>query len=215
MPQTSSKRKKHKEGWRAGQYIQPKKVTTEVPGGAPIKRGLDKMMSTEKEGLWNLFNMTYIARKGWVNLQVLNGAEFHLYLYVNKEVCKDFIQNVADFLFNEEITIEKSFEEHGLSEIIEKKTVFTGSEGASVNNRKDSGPAKLFQNNFPYVSFDWFFSHQLEWSLHDALRAYMDTRHIFNASILLIWKVFKENTWVENFVWWAAKGSLSNWWEGY
>ena len=71
------------------------------------------MMSTEEEGLRKLFNTVYyIAMKGQpytdfeylVNLQVLNGTEFHLPLYINKEACRDFIQNIADFLFDEEIT---------------------------------------------------------------------------------------------------------------
>ena len=70
------------------------------------------MMSTEK-GLQKLCNTAYyIATKGQpytdfedlVNLQVLNGAQFYLSLYVNKEACRDFIQNIADFLFDEEIT---------------------------------------------------------------------------------------------------------------
>ena len=82
--------KEHEKGQRAEQSIQPKKVTIEVPSDAPIKRGLDKMMSSEKGGLRKLFNTAYyIARKGrsytdfedLVNLQVLNSAEFHLSSY--------------------------------------------------------------------------------------------------------------------------------------
>ena len=46
--------------------------------------------------------------------------------------------------------IEDSFEEHGLSEIIQK-IVFIGSDGALVNTRKNSGLVQLFQDNFPYV----------------------------------------------------------------
>ena len=45
------KQKEHKARQRPGQSIQSKKFTTEVPSDTPIKRGLDKMMSTEKEGL--------------------------------------------------------------------------------------------------------------------------------------------------------------------
>ena len=165
----------------------------------------------------------YIARIGrhyndfenLVNLQPLNGVEFHLSSHVNKEACRDFIQNIAEFLFDEDITkkldkvnfigllalmlagcwlllvcdsstdksvveqefiyitfidpgtyspvmkyftvvvhtlqdvtgikeaIENSFEEHGLSEIIEK-IVFIVSGRTSVNNGKDSGLATLF-----------------------------------------------------------------------
>ena len=42
------KEKEHKEGQRAGQSIQPKKVTIEVLSDIPIKLGLNRMMSTEK-----------------------------------------------------------------------------------------------------------------------------------------------------------------------
>ena len=72
----------------------------------------DKIMPTKKEVLWKLFNMAYImARKGWTyidfedlaNLQVLNGTKFYLSLYVNREVCIDIIQNIVNFLFDEEI----------------------------------------------------------------------------------------------------------------
>ena len=53
----------------------------------------------------------YIARIGrhytdfenLVNLQALNGAEFHLSSHVNKEACRDFIQNIAEFLFDEDV----------------------------------------------------------------------------------------------------------------
>ena len=165
----------------------------------------------------------YIARIGrhyndfenLVNLQPLNGVEFHLSSHVNKEACRDFIQNIAKFLFDEDVAkkldkvnfigllalklagcwlllvcdsstdksvveqefiyitfidpgtyspvmkyftvvvhtlqdvtgikeaIENSFEEHGLSEIIEK-IVFIVSGRTSVNNGKDSGLATLF-----------------------------------------------------------------------
>ena len=52
----------------------------------------------------------HIARKGWpytdfedlVNLQVLNGAEFYMSSF-DKEPCRNFIQNIADFLLDEEI----------------------------------------------------------------------------------------------------------------
>ena len=69
--------------------------------------------------------------------------------------------------------IENSFEQRGLTEIIEK-IVFIDPDGASVNSRKDSGLVKLFQDNFPNVSFVWCFSHRVERSLYDALKGYMD-----------------------------------------
>ena len=224
------------------------RFTIEVPSDAHIKIGLDKMMSTEKD-IYENCSIQHIILQGkgnlgkgntdfedLVNLQVLNGAEFHLSSYVNKEACGDSIQNIADFLFDEEIAkklrkvnfigllfdgstdksvveqeviyitfmdpdtylpmmkyftvvaptsqdltgikeaIENSFEEQRLSEIIEK-IVFIGLEGASVNSEKDSGFVKILQANFPYVTFVWCFSLQLEQSLYNAFKAYMDPIH--------------------------------------
>ena len=170
--------------------------------------------------VWKPYYIARIARhytdfEDLVNLPALNGAEFHLSSHVNKEACRDFIQNIAEFLFDEEIAkklgkvnfigllalmlagcwlllvcdsstdksvveqefiyitfidpdtyspvmkyftvvahtwqdvtnikeaIENNFEEHGLSEIIEK-IVFIVSDRTSVNSGKDSGLVTLF-----------------------------------------------------------------------
>lgn len=57
--------------------------------------------------------------------------------------------------------IENTFEEHGLSEIIEK-IILICSNGASVNSGENSGLPQLFQDNFPYGSFVWCVCHWLE-----------------------------------------------------
>ena len=52
--------------------------------------------------------------------------------------------------------------------------VFLGSDGASVNSIKNSGLIKLFQEELPWSSFIWCFSHRLELALKDALNEFME-----------------------------------------
>ena len=39
------------------------------------------------------------------------------------------------------------------------KIVFLSSDGASVNSGKDSGLIRLLQEDFPWISFIWCFTH--------------------------------------------------------
>ena len=48
--------------------------------------------------------------------------------------------------------------------------LFFSSDGASVNCSKHSGLIKLFQENYPWVSYVWCFSHKLELALKDAIK---------------------------------------------
>ena len=48
--------------------------------------------------------------------------------------------------------------------------LFLSSDGASVNCGKHSGLIKLFQENYPWVSFVWCFGHRLELALKDTVR---------------------------------------------
>ena len=52
--------------------------------------------------------------------------------------------------------------------------VFLKSIGASVNSGKNSGLIKLFQEELPWLSFIWCFSHRLELALKDALNEFME-----------------------------------------
>ena len=79
-----------------------------------------------------------------------------------------------------------SFEEHGLSEIIQK-IIFIGSDGALVNTRKNSGLSSYFRTIFHM--YNLFGVSSIGWSNHyiqciESL--YGSHRHIFNASILFI-----------------------------
>ena len=48
--------------------------------------------------------------------------------------------------------ITATFKKHSLESILEK-TVLLGSDGASVNSRKNSGLIKIFQEELPWLSF--------------------------------------------------------------
>ena len=54
-----------------------------------------------------------------------------------------------------------------------EKIVFLSSDGASVNCG-NSGLIKLFQEDYPSISFIWCFSHDLELAIKDALKEYME-----------------------------------------
>ena len=69
--------------------------------------------------------------------------------------------------------ITDSFKENSLQSALEK-IVFFSSNGASVNCGKNSGFIKLFQEDYPWISFIWCFSHRLELALKDALKEHME-----------------------------------------
>ena len=57
---------------------------------------------------------------------------------------------------------------HGLSYSL-TKMVFLSSDAASVYSGSDSGLIKLFQEDYPWLSFIWCIIHLLELSLKNAL----------------------------------------------
>ena len=69
-------------------------------------------------------------------------------------------------------------------ECVLAKIVFLSSDGASVNCGKHSGLIRLFQEEYPWMSFIWCFSHRLELALKDALKEFMEPvdvtlRHLY------------------------------------
>ena len=64
--------------------------------------------------------------------------------------------------------IISAFSRHGLCSSL-KKMVFFPSDGASVNSDSNSALIGLFQEDYPWLSFIWCFSHCFELSLKDAL----------------------------------------------
>ena len=55
-----------------------------------------------------------------------------------------------------------------------EKIVFLSSGGASVNCGNNSGLIKFFQEDYPWISFIWCFSHRVELALKDVLKENMD-----------------------------------------
>ena len=70
-------------------------------------------------------------------------------------------------------TISATFHKHSLESVL-SKIVFLSSDGASVNSGKDSGLIRLLQEDFPWISFIWCFSHRLELAIKDALKEFIE-----------------------------------------
>ena len=69
--------------------------------------------------------------------------------------------------------ILSTFKRHGMESVV-KRLVFLASDGASVNSGSNSGLISCFQEELPWVSFIWCFSHRLELSIKDALKEFME-----------------------------------------
>ena len=54
------------------------------------------------------------------------------------------------------------------------KIVFLSSDGASVISGRDSRLIRLLQEDFPWISFIWCFSHRLELALKDASKEFIE-----------------------------------------
>ena len=79
--------------------------------------------------------------------------------------------------------IISAFQRQGLEFVIERM-VFLSSDGASVNSGSKSGLIRLFQENYPWISFIWCFSHRLELAIKDALKDFIEPvetslRHLY------------------------------------
>ena len=66
-----------------------------------------------------------------------------------------------------------AFSRHGLNSAF-KKMVFLSSDGASVNSGSNSGLIRLFQEDYPWLTFVWCFSHRLKLSLKDLLSEFLE-----------------------------------------
>ena len=69
--------------------------------------------------------------------------------------------------------------------------LFLGSDGASVNSGKNSGLIKLFQEELPWLSFVWCFSHRLELALKDALNEFMEP---VETSLMHLFYLYKKSS---------------------
>ena len=86
--------------------------------------------------------------------------------------------------------ITATFKKHSLESVL-KKMVFLGSDGASVNSGKNSGLIKLFQEELPWLSFIWCFSHRLELALKVALSDYMEP---VETSLMHLFYLYKQSS---------------------
>ena len=86
--------------------------------------------------------------------------------------------------------ITATFKKHSI-ELVLVKMVFLGSDGALVNSGKNSGLIKLFQEELPWLSFIWCFSHHLELALKDALNHYME---LVETSLMHLFYLYKQSS---------------------
>ena len=79
-----------------------------------------------------------------------------------------------------------TFKEDKVGDLI-PKIKFLSSDGASVNSGKHSGLIRLIQEELPWVSFIWCFSHRLELTLKDSLKSFIDSAesHFFTCFIYI------------------------------
>ena len=83
-----------------------------------------------------------------------------------------------------------TFHKHSLESVL-SKIVFLSSDGASVNSSKDSGLIRLLQEDFPWISFIWCFSHRLELALKDALKEFIKP---VDTSLMHLFYLYKKSS---------------------
>ena len=76
-------------------------------------------------------------------------------------------------------------------ESVLSKIVFLFSDGASVNSGKDSGLIRLLQEDFPWISFIWCFSHQLELALKGTLKEFVE---LLDTSLMHLFYLYKKSS---------------------
>ena len=69
--------------------------------------------------------------------------------------------------------------------------VFLGSNNALVNSGKNSGLIKLSQEELPWISLIWCFSHRIELALKDALNNYMEP---IETSLMQLFYLYKQSS---------------------
>ena len=86
--------------------------------------------------------------------------------------------------------IFSTFHKHSLESVL-NKIVFLSPDSASVNSGKDSGLIRLLQEDFPWISFIWCFSHRLELALKDALKEFVE--HV-DTSLMHLFYLYKKSS---------------------
>ena len=97
------------EGEASGVSLQPCKVYQAVPSSSSIVQGLNRTGDNERESVTKLNNIAFhVATKGppfkyfkdEIELQKLHNVKFQAGTYENESVCRDFILNISNFLFD-------------------------------------------------------------------------------------------------------------------
>ena len=91
-----------------------------------------------------------------------------------------------------------TFHKHSLESVL-SRIVFLASDGASVNSGKDSGLIWLLQEDFPWISFIWRFSHRLELALEDALKEFIEPVDTSLTYLFYLYKSSKKHRELKNF----------------
>ena len=102
----------HEEAILQGKSLPIKHVVQEVPENCAIASGLQKMGEKERSGLKKLFDIAhFIALKGrpftdfkdHIELEKLHEVKFDTGAYENETACREFINGIASYLFEEDI----------------------------------------------------------------------------------------------------------------
>ena len=103
---------KHEEAIAAGKSLPPKHVVQEIPDDGAIESGFQKMGSKERSGLKKLVEIAhFIALKGrpfadfvdHIELEKLHEVKLITNAYGNETACRDFINSIASYLFEEDL----------------------------------------------------------------------------------------------------------------
>ena len=78
-----------------------------------------------------------------------------------------------------------TFHKHSLESVL-SKIVFLSSDGASVNSYY-----RLLQEDFPWISFIWCFSHRLELALKDAMKDFIEP---VDTSLMHLFYLYKKSS---------------------
>ena len=108
-----------------------------------------------------------------------------------------FLEVVAPADSQDALDLKKAifatFHKHSLEYFL-SKIVFLSSDSASVNSSKDLGLIRLLQEDFPWISFIWCFSHRLELALKDVFKEFIEPVDTINAFIFTCIKNYLKNT---------------------
>ena len=99
----------------AGASIAPVRIKQSIPDDSPLLQGLSVISNTERKAITKLHDIVHhTCRKGCpfadfvdlIELEKLHEVKFQASSYENESACRDFINNIADYLFEKD-AVEK------------------------------------------------------------------------------------------------------------